>query len=320
MNEVTSEADVKDLPPVAVVGGGGFGRALATAAHRKGREVVLWSRGGGEAEYEITTELSALVKAELIFLAVPSPYVPETAKALGAYLDGGHLLVHVSRGLLGEQLTTLTQHLRKTTPCRRVGALAGPLDAEALLNSQPTGAIVGTRFPEVARAVREAVGSGSLRVYESRDVVGVEIAAAVVGLMALAGGYARGKGASPATLSVFLTRGMTECIRIGEALGANAETFRGLAGFGDLMAVVGGDDRPEVRLGEALAEGLDLKNAAKRAGAHIEGVRIARRLVGFAERAHLLAPMTSVVADVIEGKITPNDAIAALMARRPGRE
>ncbi len=316
-----SESPSPSSPPVAVVGGGGFGRAIAAAAHRNGRSVILWSRKGNQQEaFRCTSELADLREAELIFLAVPSPYVPQTASALGRHLDGSHLLVHVSRGLLGEELTTLSQHLRKTTPCRRVGALAGPLDAEALREGQPTGAIVGTRFPEVARAVREAIGSKSLRIYESRDIVGVEVAAAVVGLMALAGGYGRGKGASPATLSVFLTRGMAECVRIATALGAKAETFRGLAGFGDLMAVVGGDDRPEIRLGEALASGLDLATAAKKAGAHIEGVSIARRMVEFAERANINAPMAAVVAKVLDGTLGPTEAIDALMARRVGTE
>lgn len=309
------------LPPIGVIGGGGFGRALATAAQRNHREVLLWSRRGeGPEHVTVTSELSDLARCELLFLAVPSPYIPETATALGQHLDGGHLLVHVSRGLLGEELTTLSQHLRKTTPSRRVGALAGPLDAEALIDSQPTGAIVGSRFPEVANAVREALGSPSLRIYESRDVIGVEVAAAVVGLLALAAGFGRAHGASPATLSVFLTRGMTECVRLAVALGADADTFTGLAGFGDLMAVVGGDDRPEVRLGEALARGKSLEQAGAAAGAHIEGVSIARRLVDFATRSRLQAPMTEAVARVIAGELSPSDAIEVLMARRVGHE
>ncbi|MFT5353005.1 MAG: glycerol-3-phosphate dehydrogenase (NAD(P)+) [Polyangiales bacterium] len=311
----------KNLPPVAVIGGGGFGRAIATAAHRNGRDVILWSRSSGLNEpYKTTKELADLRHSELLFLAVPSPYVPETAAAIGRHLNGSHLLVHVSRGLLGEELMTLSQHLRKTTPCRRIGALAGPLDAEALRDGLPTGAIVGSRFPEVAVAVREAIGGSTLRIYESRDVVGVEIAAAVVGLLALAAGYGRARGASPATLSVFLTRGMNECTRIGVALGAQAETFGGLAGFGDLMAVIGGDDRPEIRLGEALASGMDLAAAGAKAGAHIEGVSIATRLVMFAERAGLEAPMARVVAAVLAGELRPEQAIDALMARRAGRE
>ncbi|MEM7604274.1 MAG: NAD(P)-binding domain-containing protein [Myxococcota bacterium] len=310
----------KSLPPIAVVGGGGFGRALASAAHRNEREVLLWSRQQFDAPYSVTTNYDDLRKAELIFVAVPSPYVPDAANALGAILDGSHLLVHVSRGLLGDELITLSQHLRRVTPCRRVGALAGPLDAEALQEGKPTGAIVGTRFPEVASAVREAIGSHTLRIYESRDVVGVEIAAAIVGLMALAAGYSRAQGASPATLSVFLTRGMSEAVRIGGALGASAETFRGLAGFGDLMAVVGGDDRPEVRLGTALASGLALEEAAGKAGAHIEGVAIASHIVAFAKRAGLDAPMAEAISGVLRGTITPRGAIDLLMSRRAGTE
>ncbi len=309
------------LPSIAVVGGGGFGRALAKAASSNGRDVILWSRRGEADEgVRITDDFADLADAELIFLAVPSPYIPETAAELGRHLDGSHLLVHVSRGLIGDDLNTLSQHLRQTTPCRRVGALAGPLDAEALLESQPTGAIVGSRFPEVGTAVREALGSSSLRIYESRDVIGVEIAAAIVGLLALAAGFGRAHGASPATLSVFLTRGMTECVRLGVALGASAETFSGLAGFGDLMAVVGGDDRPEVRLGAALARGKSLEEAGREAGAHIEGVSIAARLVAFAARVGLDAPMSAAVAEVIGGRLSPSAAIETLMARRVGRE
>ena len=113
---------------------------------------------------------------------------------------------------------------------------------------------------------------------------------------------------------------MNECVRLGVALGASAETFSGLAGFGDLMAVVGGDDRPEVRLGEALARGKNLEEAGREAGAHIEGVSIAARLVAFAERMGLDAPMAGAVANVIGGQLSPMAAIETLMARRVGRE
>lgn len=313
--------DPSAFPRVGVVGGGGFGKALATAAARNGRDVLLWSRKAQlDAPYRSTTNLSDLSSAELIFLAVPSPYVPEAAETLGAHLDGSHLLVHVSRGLLGDNLTTLSQHLRHATPCRRVGALAGPLDADALREGSPTGAIVGTRFPEVTRAVRCAIGGRHLRIYESQDIVGVEVATAVVGLMALAVGYARGRKMPPATLSVFLTRGMAESVRVGKALGGDPATFRGLAGFGDLLAVVGGDVRPEIMLGQALAEGIGLKSAAQRAGAHIEGVTIAARLVKFAKTAGIEAPMCEVVAQVLGGRIGPDEGITRLLDRQPGRE
>jgi glycerol-3-phosphate dehydrogenase (NAD(P)+) len=308
-------------PAVGVVGGGGFGRALAQALQRNQREVILWSRHSFDLEgVRVTTELASLREAELLLLAVPSPYVQATADALGRHLDGSHLLVHVSRGLVGDDLLTLSRVLRRRTPCRRIGALAGPLDADALANGEPTGAIVGTRFPEVTAAVREALDSDSLRIYDSRDIVGVELASAVVGYLALAAGVGRELDVSPATVAILLTRGMAEAARWAPALGADPTTLYGMAGQGDLLAVAGGDVRPEVRLGRALASGADLEAAGKAAGAHIEGVTIARRVASYAAKVGVETPVAAMIAAVVEGRLSARDAIGALMARDVGKE
>ena len=313
--------DRRELPPVAVVGGGGFGRALARAILRNGRRAQLWSRRGPDLEgVETTADLADLRRSELLFLAVPSPYVSETADQLAEHLDGQHLMVHVSRGLVGDDLLTLSRVLRRRTPARRIGVLAGPLDAESLAEGSPTGAIVGSRFPEVTEAVREAIGSETLRIYESRDVLGVEIAAAVVGYLALAVGFGRELDVPPTTVAILLTRGMAEVARWAPALGADVRTLWGLAGQGDLLAVTGGDDRPEVRLGRALATGAGLEEAGKLAGAHIEGVTIARRVDAHARKIGVRTPIAGMIADVVEGRVDPREAMAALMAREVGKE
>lgn len=323
------------MSAVGVVGGGLFGRALAQAAARNGHSVVLYTRGReaprafeaeGEAEIfgdervRTSNQLADLRDAGLIFLAVPSAYLPELAFELGKHLDGRHLLVHVSRGLVGQELLTLTRLLRQRTPCRRVGALAGPLSAAALAEDVPAGAIVGTPFPEVCASVREAIASSSLLLYESADVIGVEVASAMVGLLSLAVGYARGLGVGPAPLALVLTRGMIEGARIGGPLGAQSETFYGLSGMGDLLAAVAGDERPEVALGEALARGQTLDEAVRGVGGHIESVRLAKRVADFARRVGERAPIAGVVAAVLEGELSGEEAIAALMARPGGRE
>jgi glycerol-3-phosphate dehydrogenase (NAD(P)+) len=304
--------------PVGIVGGGGFGRGLAMAAARTGRDVILWSRSHkmDEDRVRTTRELGDLAGCDILFLAAPSIYVADLAGDLGEHLDGSHLLVHVSRGLVGEDLHTVTQVLRHETPCRRVGALAGPLVASALAEGRPGGGVVGTRFPEVAEAVRAAIGGPTLRIYETHDVTGVEVASAMVGLLCLVVGYAQGGSLDPGTLAVLVTRGMSEGARVGQALGAQQVTFGGLAGFGDLMAAVAGDDRPETRLGRALAEGATREEAAGRVGAHIEGVSIARRVATFATRVGLDVPIAEVVADVLEGRADSKAATERLMARR----
>ena len=303
---------------VAVLGGGSFGRALALQVTRGGRLVTLWSRqsrDSAHANVRTTTRLAEVGQAELLFVATPSVHVDALARELSPHLDGTHLLVHVSRGLLGNDLTTITHRLRSATPCRRVGVLAGPLVARALAEGEPGGGVVGSLFPEVSDAVREAIGGPTLRIYGTSDVVGVEIASAMVGLFALGIGYAQGRGFGPATTAMLATRGMAEATRVGVARGANERTFSGLAGFGDLMAAVAGDGRPESLFGRALAEGLPLDEAAGRAGAYVEGAAIAGHVAAFAERHGMEAPIAAGLAAILSGKASGAAVLAQLMSR-----
>ncbi|MCA9602273.1 MAG: NAD(P)-binding domain-containing protein, partial [Myxococcales bacterium] len=111
------------------MGGGSFGHGLAVAAHRNGHRVTLWSRRTTVVNADVRTTQSEadLADSDVVFLAIPSEHVRAIAERVGTFLDGRHYLVHVSRGLVGDDLETLTRVLRDATPCRRVGALAGPL-------------------------------------------------------------------------------------------------------------------------------------------------------------------------------------------------
>lgn len=304
--------------PVGVVGGGGFGRGLAIAAARNEHEVVHWSRKEREPVHEgvrATTSLADMADCGLIFVAVPSMFVPDVAPKLGEHLDGRHYLVHVSRGLIGDDLQTVSRHLAKVTPARRVGVLAGPLNPTTLEQGLPGGGIVGTRFSEVAEAVKAALGSPRLRLYTTKDIVGVEVASAMVGLLALQAGFCLERDISPSAMAVMMTRGLAEAARVGERLGGSTETFHGLAGAGDLYAAIGGDERAEVQLGRALDETLDLAGASKTAGAYVEGLAIARRVARYAERHGVDAPIATVTAAVFEGEMKVDIALRALMER-----
>ncbi|MGB5697583.1 MAG: NAD(P)-binding domain-containing protein [Polyangiales bacterium] len=307
---------------IGVVGAGGFGRALAQASARQGHEVILWSRQDRQLPGRIrtSTEIADIQPCELIFVAVPARHAVEVAVQLGEIVDGRHLIVHVSRGLVGAELKTITEVLHERTVCRRFGALAGPLVADALAEDRPSGAILGTRFPEVTEMVRDALGGASLRLYETADVIGVELASATVGFLTVVLAYAQETGADPGTLAVLATRGIVEVSRIGQTLGARESTFLGLAGLGDLIAAVAGDHRPELRLGRALAQGANLTNAIGEAGAYIEGIEVARHLMEHAQRLGLETPISSTFVAVSEGRMSSEDAIQALMERRVGKE
>jgi glycerol-3-phosphate dehydrogenase (NAD(P)+) len=307
---------------VGVVGAGGFGRAIALASARHGHEVVLWSRGDRDLPDPIrmSTDVADIRDCELVFLAVPARHAVEVTEQLGEVVDGRHSMVHVSRGLVGAELKTITQVIRDKTVCRRLGALAGPLVADALAEGRPSGAILGTGFPELTDMVREALGGAGLRIYETRDVVGVELASATVGFLTVVLAYGQEVGLDPSTLAVLATRGIVEVARIGQTLGAKESTFMGLAGLGDLIAAVAGDQRPELRLGRALAQGVDLSNAVGEAGAYVEGIDVASHLIEHARRLGLETPISSTFVAVTEGRLSQDDAIQALMERRIGKE
>jgi len=302
--------------PVGIVGGGSFGVGLGAAIARQGGEPLLWSRKGVEHPgIRPAKTIGELGACELVFVVVPSMYVPDVAKQLAGALDGRHLLVHVSRGLIGDQLETVSRHLSAHTPARRVGCLAGPINAEVLERGLPGGGVVGSLFPEVADAVREAIGGKTLRLYPTEDAIGVEVASAMVGLLALVLGFGLESKISPSALAVMMSRGLAEAARVGVRLGGRAETFSGLAGAGDLFAAMAGDERAELRLGRALARSLDIEAAGREAGAYIEGLTIARRVATYAASVGVRAPIAAVIADVLEGSLTPERALSTLMAR-----
>ena len=307
---------------IGVVGAGGFGRAIAQASARHGHEVVVWSRRERELPEPIktSTDIGSIRDRELIFMAVPARHAIETAEQLGEVVDGRHLMVHISRGLIGPELRTITKVIAEKTVCRRLGALAGPLVADALAEGRPSGAILGTGFPELTEMVRDALGGSELRVYDTPDVVGVELASATVGFLTVVLAYAKEVGVGPSTLAVLATRGMVEVSRIGQTLGAEESTFMGLAGLGDLIAAVAGDERPEIRLGRALAKGATLSSAVGEAGAYIEGIEVAAQMMEHARRLGLETPISSTFVALSQGRMSSDDAIHALMERRVGRE
>jgi glycerol-3-phosphate dehydrogenase (NAD(P)+) len=309
--------------PIGIVGAGGFGVGLAKAVARGGREAIVWSRREITLALDrvrTTRDFAEFERCELVFVSVPSMHVATVAEELGRHLDGRHLLVHVSRGLVGDELLPVSRVLRRLTPSRRVGCLAGPINARALDEGAPGGGIVGTGFPEVHEAVREALAGPSLRLYQTDDIIGVEVGSALVGLLALAIGYAKEMGVNPAALAILATRGMVEVSRVGVALGGEERTFSGLAGYGDLIAAVAGDGRPELELGRALAQGLSLEQAGRVAGAHIEGVTIARRVQRLGLRRGMELPICEALADAIDGVLTPSGVLERLMTRRTRKE
>src|SRR5579859_2331215 len=166
-------------PGVAVVGGGAWGLALASAAARTGGTTLLLSRRAHDGALPRGVELAreereVAERARLVLLAVPSGVAREVSRALGAHLDGRHFVVHGVRGLVGDAMETISDVVRDETPVRRLGALGGPALASDLIAGKPSVLVCGSRYPEVNRALTEVFACTTLRPYAIDDLLGLE--------------------------------------------------------------------------------------------------------------------------------------------------
>jgi glycerol-3-phosphate dehydrogenase (NAD(P)+) len=310
---MTSPMGSTERRTVAVIGGGAWGLALAAAAARAGSETLLFSRRDLDGALPHGVKRSSGFeeigrRARLILLAVPSAIVSDIARDLGDFVDGRHYVVHGIRGLSGERLRPLSDVIREESPVRRIGALGGPALASDLREGKPSVLVAGSAYPEVTVALSTALVCPALRVYTTADLPGLEWASALVGCLAIGVGYAKGVGLGAGLIAAFISRGVQEAGRIAASAGGSERTLLGLAGYGDLLASAEQQDRPEVKLGAALAEGKTLERARSEATLRVEAVDLIPRVVRFAEARGVRAPIFRALSnDVLTGR--PKESI-----------
>jgi glycerol-3-phosphate dehydrogenase (NAD(P)+) len=322
---VTARADT-----IGIVGAGTFGTALGSVLARAGRRVVLWSRDAAIVETIRTTrrcprlpsaplpeplvataDPSQLAsEARFIVLAVTSTNIRERARALGDVLDGSHLVVHAIGALAAPsagrpEVTTerVSEVMIQGLPTLRIGVLAGPALPADLAEGQFSSIVAASAFDEVVSEARRLLNlPPTLRVYGSRDLVGVELASALAGAYTLALGLADGLGMGIGPRAVLITRAVAEASRLGVAAGAEARTFAGLAGLGNLLVRASGDRSADYVFGRRLAEG------ALTGDARTEGVRAALAGVELAHALRVRMPVLRGLVGVLTGRLDPRDA------------
>ncbi len=315
------------MSKVGILGGGPWGLSLARAARRAGSTTVLHSRRhkpGEVSAIDITTDLAELAEARLILIAVPSKLARTIARELGDHLDGAHLLVHGVRGLSGDELSTISQILRDETPCRRLGALGGPVQAAELNEGRASAMVVASPFGDVLGAVKSALSSAWLQIHTTPDLIGLEWASALVGCLSIGVGYVQARqDVSPGLLAALVSRAVDEAAAIAKAAGAADErTFYHLGGYGDLLASMSLPDRPEVVLGRELAGGASLDEAQRAAKLRVEAIELVPRIARFAETRGVRCAIFSALASILEAKgspvgrgpAEPEDIVRALFA------
>ncbi|HSQ68424.1 MAG TPA: NAD(P)-binding domain-containing protein [Polyangiaceae bacterium] len=305
---------------LAVIGAGTWGLALAAAAARAGTSTVLFSRRGEVKPPKgvtLTKDLAvAASRAHLLILAVPSSAAEEVARQLGDHVDGRHFVVHGVRGLANDGATglrTVSDVVRAETPVHRVGALGGPALMADLRAGKPGVLLCGSAYDEVNRAVHAAFNCRTLRCYTTHDLRGLEWGSALVGCLAIGIGYAQALDMSPGLVAAVISRSIEEASRIAAAAGGEERTMLGLAGYGDLLACIAQKERPEVRVGAALAKGMSLDKAVKSADLRVEAVELIPRVNAWADEHHVRAPIFAALRRLVYGESSPEKLIEDLM-------
>lgn len=329
----------------AVLGAGSFGTALSAVLASNGVEVTLWAREPEIIEgiqsnrrnpvYIPTLELpssvvaqaelsKALEGAEFVLIAVPSHAMREISSDIAPMLRGDEVVVHVAKGLEEGTFLRMTQVLEETLkgviPNDHLVVLSGPSHAEDVSEGLPTTVVVSCRSNEVATRVQHTFTNERFRLYVNPDVVGVEIAGAVKNIMAIAGGVSAGLGLGDNAMAALMTRGLHEITRMGMAMGAQQDTFAGLAGMGDLIVTCSSEHSRNRRVGWRIAHGERLDEIIESMNMVAEGVKTTRAVHQWAQQNGLEMPITAVVYGMLFDGLDPRAAMDSLMTREPKNE
>jgi glycerol-3-phosphate dehydrogenase (NAD(P)+) len=195
------------------------------------------------------------------------------------------------------------------------GVLSGPSFAREVAAGQPTALVAASEHADVRAALVDAFHSDTLRVYASEDIVGVEVGGAVKNVLAIATGFCDGLKLGLNARAALITRGLAEMSRLGVALGAQNETFTGLSGLGDLVLTATGDLSRNRQVGLLLAQGQTLAQAVASLGHVAEGAYCARTVVQRAKALGIEMPISEAVVALLDGVVSPAQAVASLMER-----
>ena len=323
--------------PIAVLGAGSWGTALAIQLARSGRPTRMWGRSAEQLavmsrerrntrylpdasfpeSLTVSSDLAATLHGSLdVLLAVPShsfrallseiaPQLDATTRVAwatkGFELASGKLPHQVARDVLGSD--------------RPVAVLSGPTFAREVGAGLPTAMTIASPDARFATALAQGLSSNNFRAYTSNDIVGVEVGGAVKNVLAVGAGLSDGLGFGSNTRIALITRGLVEMTRLGVTLGAQRETFMGLAGLGDLVLTCTDDQSRNRRFGLLLASGKSAQEALAEIGQAVEGYPAAKAVSAVARDARVDMPLCEGIYRVLYENVPARDLVRGLMSR-----
>jgi glycerol-3-phosphate dehydrogenase (NAD(P)+) len=328
--------------PVAVLGAGSWGTALAALIVQQGRPARLWGRDAAaitaiNARHEnprylpgvvlphavsASTDLAAvLAGCGLVLIAVPSEAFAATVRALAPLRPHGAGVAWATKGFepgSGRFLHEVAADV--LGPDVPLAVVTGPSFAREVAQGLPTALTAHSDDAAFAQQVADALHGPAFRVYTGNDMLGAELGGAMKNVLAVATGVADGMQLGLNARAGLITRGLNEMLRLNAAIGGRAETLMGLAGLGDLVLTCTGDLSRNRRLGLALGRGESVAEATRAIGQVVESVQTADEVMRLADRHGVELPIASAVRAVLHGELSPTDALKQLLAREQKAE
>jgi len=329
---------------IAVIGAGSWGTTLANLLAEKEDGVLLWVfeeelfrilvekrendfflpgvRLADSLRFTRSLE-EALDGRETVICAVPSHAVREVFLQAGKHLSQGALLISVTKGLEDGTYLTISRVLQEVIGAGReaeIAALSGPSFAGEVSRRIPSAVAAAGRTPRAAQEAQALFFRPYFRVYTNPDILGVELGGAIKNVMAIAAGASDGMGFGHSSRAALITRGLAEMTRLGLSLGAQRQTFFGLAGMGDLVLTCTGDLSRNRQVGLELGRGKGLKEILGGMRMVAEGVRTAKALWELAQNQKVDMPITGEVYEILYRGKNPREAVQGLLSRLPRSE
>lgn len=327
----------KQLKPITILGAGSWGTAIALYLARRGQTVRLWSVEISEVAAMLaerannrflpgfsfpdtiqpTANLAEAIKGvDDVVVVIPSvgfrdtismlkplitPNIRLTCATKGLDADTGQLLNEVIEEILGKE--------------QKYAVLSGPSFAREVAMGLPAAVVIASKHQEMLADLSKRFNSSIFRIYQSTDITGVELGGVVKNVIAIATGISDGMELGANARSALITRGLSEIIRLGLAMGGKLETFIGLSGMGDLILTCSDDQSRNRRLGLALGKGRDIEEATREIGQVVEGKRNAELVAKLAAQYDVEMPICDAVWQIMKGKISTKIAVEQLLSR-----
>ena len=323
---------------IAVLGAGSWGTALALALSRNNHEVTLWGHqakhclemqsDGINYKYLsgfpfpknlcVQHDLATVVKSHRIFLIVtPSHAFRSTLNKLNALgVSDDSLIIWASKGFDKEGPVLLSDVINQELGNKITKAIiSGPSFSKEVANNLPTAITVASDKPQTTKLVASLFHGHNMRVYTNTDLIGVQIGGAIKNVIAIAAGISDGLGFGANSRAAIITRGLAEIARLGVALGAQLESFQGLAGMGDLILTCTDNQSRNRRLGLGLGAGQSIKETINQIGQEVEGYTTTPEVIRWAKQYNVEMPICEQVHEVLYNNASARSAVSALLSR-----